>query len=585
MSGDKIQVALLGSNPGLLKKVSDKINADRPVQLVWFADLRSFLQFVIKNRPQLLGISASFPHKSTAKFPKLLKAVLGSPVLFFGEDQDMRTRKNLSSVEADYKITGTINAHNLWMKIQNFKKMFDKQSSSDVEAATKSEERQYMEDIPQPQKENDETLSQIMSALGNNKDDKGAGWNLIHFDGDKKAKKGSSSLDYGRKKTNKKEGGVHAPDFAKQKKKGTEYGYDNDSGPKSGGAFDSDPNSQEAPKQGGVYDGASSAKDPKQGGVFENADPSNDSAIPELAALAEMAKKGPSEDSLAEIAEKLGYSLLNNEDSEEDGKKNKRVDSEAVDSEAKKKPEAFDQEDSETNQQEESDEASPERDILIASCGTGFERSFNAKPIQDQETFDTQKLTVYIIEAENFRGYLVVANSEDFRDKTAFNDFRSSVMSTLQSRGLKFEFSKAYSIDLNLEDYPELVKEFTKHFINYKTSDGKLLNACLVEREAPRPLVGESDRPNMKDLDIKTIPPMTPVNFDAFIYLPRNKRYLKYLKKGGSLSLKQVKRHSAEAESTNFYLPKEQIDLFVAFFIKNTLAWEFALQNERKKAS
>ena len=97
----------------------------------------------------------------------------------------------------------------------------------------------------------------------------------------------------------------------------------------------------------------------------------------------------------------------------------------------------------------------------------------------------------------------------------------------------------------------------------------------FLKREVISPQYQDSDKDGMLAVDMKTIPPQTPVNFDAFIYMPINKKFVRYLKEGRSLSLKQVKRHIEGDEPCILYLPKSDKGKLIQFFIQNTISWEF----------
>ena len=156
----------------------------------------------------------------------------------------------------------------------------------------------------------------------------------------------------------------------------------------------------------------------------------------------------------------------------------------------------------------------------------------------------------------------------------------------IKSKGQAIEISSPYRIKIPRADYIEVVKESCEFSIYKEEEMGKQLVLSYLKREVTQPQYEDSDKEGMITVDMKTIPPQTPVNFDAFIYLPRNKRLVRYLKDGRCLSLKQVKRHIEEEVPCKLYIPKKDKPKLIQFFIENTIGWEFISHTtEDKKVS
>ena len=119
----KYKVILLAFDGALLKNVVERVNSQRPVEVYYYTELKDFLDACIEQQPDLVGVSVSYPHARVAKFPRIFKMALNLPILTFGENQEVKTRKALSASTGDLKIQGVITAHNLWMKIVNFQKI------------------------------------------------------------------------------------------------------------------------------------------------------------------------------------------------------------------------------------------------------------------------------------------------------------------------------------------------------------------------------------------------------------------------------------------------------------------------------
>ncbi|MCJ8276163.1 MAG: hypothetical protein MJK18_04925, partial [Bdellovibrionales bacterium] len=129
MAAKKIRANILGKDINLLKNVSKRVAQNRPADVQYFTEVKDFLMNSVNDKPDIVAISVNYPHKSASKLPRVIKMALNTPVIVFGEDQDSKTRKDLSTAKADYKIPGVLTAHNFWMKLVNFKKQQEKQDA------------------------------------------------------------------------------------------------------------------------------------------------------------------------------------------------------------------------------------------------------------------------------------------------------------------------------------------------------------------------------------------------------------------------------------------------------------------------
>ena len=199
---EKTKVALIGMNSELLSTLAEKINSSRPVELVYFTDLKDFLENSIDNKPDIIGVSVNFPHKSITRFPKLFRMALNTKVLTFGENQDNKSRKLLNSIQSDYKIQGKLNAHNLWMKILNILKDKEKErdrleNNQDLDESKKKSNMVFLKDSlnsNNKEKNKNSLLNSLYKALDENDPEKSeSDLNLI---------KSSSATKYKKKNLN-----------------------------------------------------------------------------------------------------------------------------------------------------------------------------------------------------------------------------------------------------------------------------------------------------------------------------------------------------------------------------------------------
>ncbi len=705
---DIVKVHILGFDEKLLKNVSERVNESRPAKVTYFTDLKDFLEKSIEDKPDLVGLSVGFPHKSVAQFPKIFRMALNVPVLAFGENQDLRTRKALSGTKSDLKISGVITAHNLWMKIINLRKIQEDEikklnQSKDEKEKQKLKDSVFLKGGAEDKYKNSKSnvLNDLYKALDNPEAaSKELNMNVVKSgDATKYKKTGVNHINTSDTRglgddseSSSNEGGDSRKDSdqTNQPRDGSNIAYPGGADSKSanlkgkgnslGGlsSAEADDNNSSMNHVGGKFDASAdslknkndsydqalnshsnqsngdsnSALGSKKSKSTNSGSPTSDEGNNSMGKEGLSAKKRTKPQSQSD--EKLKNrgdgdnakkrrdqkSAASNNETSKDSKKSKdpnepnqadkmskkdsnRNGTDADSNEAKKpkeksstkpkdptSPESTDKPNKAKKDQEEGDfgaikvadaeqvkkeadqkakaQESQENDkkvnILKTCCKKALEGSLNAYEAEEARAYDVEKIKVFTIDMGTYKGCLLISNS--FKQEFVpdeITDFRTVLIQSLQGENLFADVSLQYSMDISVENYLEVVEQFSDFNITHEDSSGKLLNVAFVEREVIVPTLSDSDKKDMYLVDIKVIPPETPVNFDAFIYLPRNKRFVRYLKTGCSLSLKQAKRHTEEDGPSQLYLPRNQKIKFIEFFIRNTLNWEFALHSHKEK--
>ena len=229
------------------------------------------------------------------------------------------------------------------------------------------------------------------------------------------------------------------------------------------------------------------------------------------------------------------------------------------------------------------------KNSLVWACEQALKIDYSAHSILEAREYSVESLAAFTLEMGSTRGYLVFSTShkEDL-DRAKLEAFKKRVTEGLEVQRQPGILTGPFHLDIEVRAYDQVIVKFSEFNLSYETPSGNHINVAFVSRQFTEPVFYESDREDMFLVDMKSIPPQTTVNFEAFIYLPKNKRFVRYLKKGGHLTLKQVKRHSSQevnGKKGHIYLPKEQKDEFISFYIKNTLSWEFHVNSLEETSS
>ncbi len=590
MEENNLKVILLGFDGTLLKNVTDRVNEQRPVEVSFCTDLKEFLAICVEQQPDLVGVSVSYPHQRAAKFPKIFKMALNTPVLTFGENQDFKTRKALSTSVADLKIQGVITAHNLWMKIVNFQRMKEeeleklKNGKPDKDGALGTDSV-FLKDRGNREEENkNSVLNKLFSALdGTNQPTEASSSVGQSDDADKANNKGSTESD-GTKSQNDFQKDKNSTDnlsvsdsgrnghlSSKSKK---EAGYSHVTGERSEKKSETSSSFDKVNQQSAKLNGLLNDKNGEGSSIkatAENFQSEDSRQLPQNSSSPPIRKQKETSRGILDSS-----SSKKNKPKPQGGKafgKVQLADAKEIDEESKRR-----------NKEKSKREQARQKNVLETASEFGLEKVFKAPRAKEIKRFNSHKIAVFTVDLGKIKGYLMLTTIQDTSLESELIEFKKVLIQSLREQNTVGEISDPYLIDFEVKNYIASVAEFTEFNVNHQNQNGIYFNVAFVQRELLLPTLSESDKSDMFFVDIKVIPPQTPVTFDAFIYLPRNKRFVRYLKEGRTLSLKQAKRHSEEDGQSQLYLPKDQKSQFELFFIKNTLSWEFALHNKNEVA-
>ncbi len=572
MDQAKLKVILIGFNQNLLKSIADRVNSQRPVEVQYCTDLKDFLAICLDQQPDLIGVSVSYPHQQITRFPKIFKMALNIPVLTFGEAQDAKTRKALSSTTGDLQIQGVITAHNLWMKIVNFQKMQEEEIEKAQNGVTESGESKpnsiFLKNGKNKSAGNKNSiLSSLFSALNEDGSAEKSESNFKHFSSDDGNKPTTTYHDTSSESAELKTSNMnHVVGTTSSKEKKTSSlnsieGRDTSNNGRDNKSDDKSINT-------GKRDAAVVNKKASILDSLLNTDPSLGSSKENLTRPESKNAKNKQGDVLDQFPKES--ESRNNQNQREFGKV-QLSDEKEIKEEAVKK-----------TKEKSLREQVKKKSVLELCCELSLEKTFKAPKSEEIKRFNLEDIAVFTVDLGSIKGYLLLASVPGKAVDDEVRSFKKYLIEALKENGAFGDVSEPYRLDLSVENYIPSVAEFSEFNVNHQASNGEMFNVAFVQREVVLPTLSESDKPDMFFIDIKIIPPQTPVNFEAFIYLPRNNRFVRYLKENGSLSLKQAKRHMEEDGQKKLYLPKNQKRQFEKFYIRNTLNWEFELHKKSK---
>ena len=623
-----LKIFILGQDVEYLEKVCQKVASNHSVEAQIFSNLKEFLTAAMQGKPDAFVISMSYPHPKTTRFPKFFKMAMSTPVIAFTEDTSGEFVKAVNNSQSDFKITSRLSPTNLWAKLMNLKLKKEQEAqaamglkpgkNSDTHMVSSSKNFSMQKSGPSgmQMREENMNLNAIMKQLENME---------MGEIGTMDAKKNSQSVH------------IQSSDATKFKKRNMAEELAKMEGQNSAGdlgmTMESKGQMQHIHSSEGLNDKESNmnhVKSVAKENVLQYANgkiqereveistpefddepnPSFSQVAPEDSAAVQGSVGADGED-LVMVGSGSGNGIEFGED-EDSGKKGAHItgeneldrrllgSNEEGDSEGGHRqvsPEGDDDgveadidiTSSAMDYKNEADEMERERQrhILEQCCEEALKEVFQAHPLEEEREFDVDHVVAIPVNQEYLRGYILFSNSFNHKeDPSIVNELIDKLSMKLEEKGVSGDLQQFVDFEVPTIEYQGWAADRCDFNVTHEQETGKQLCLSFITRERVLPRFTDSEDKKMMLVDIQHIPPGTLVNFDAFIHLPRNNKYVRLLKKGRSLGLNQVKRLISEDPNKKLFIPRSEKPKFIHFFILNTVGWEFiSYLKEKKKAS
>ncbi|OQW48474.1 MAG: hypothetical protein A4S09_04655 [Proteobacteria bacterium SG_bin7] len=195
----------------------------------------------------------------------------------------------------------------------------------------------------------------------------------------------------------------------------------------------------------------------------------------------------------------------------------------------------------------------------------------DARNSVDTPVAKTKKLTVLPIADGMFTGMLVfVMGDEDSVDPMLINNMREKLGSL--NTFIKFDgiMTKSLSIEIDEVDF-NIWTSHKARFVSRAEHRGKEVMMAFFEMDKKLVEIAPSIDPKMAKINVESITPNVAIDFDAYLYLQSNQKFLKYLHSGTRVSPTQL-QNLKEREIDSFHIDKEDQSTYHAYVAKNYLS-------------
>jgi hypothetical protein len=548
---EKIKVHILGYNEEFITAVCSRINKLRPVDICCYFDIKEFLSQSIESRPDMVAVSMSVRHPTINQLPQIFTNALKCPVILFIEVDDMRSRSLLSACNSDFKINGLLTAHNLWMKIRHCQ---ESQSQSKNEL---------------------DKIQDVADSTASEKDD-----DLIILRGSKfepVEDLTKSKLSYLLKANQRDGSDSHSDQFSEttEEKKTSEQAK-NDGFIADIGQDKLDQNQRE------VLKGSTEISNPDS---ITDTDKVSESNLEQSNTLSPIDTNFLDKEKHQEASDALTIKSIDHSNIQE---KSQNEDENKV---AEGEPKIKEKKTGIGKTKRNKSKKAIEEEKIILECSQSSAKQL-LKELQDNQNLEALDSGVGMIAVKmnHSAGCLLIrARADNKLPEEWFDKFRNQLLRQLKASGYESQISPYYSkLDNKYREIVETKDKFSNE------EDGEDPNFLFTVHDYEEPELPLSMESGLLELDPQLIKPGKILYFDVYIYLPKNKKNVRYVREGGFMSEEQARRLEQSANGKKVYVaPDDELKLrrfLLEISVESDLEeksaeTDEAVSNNNKKAS
>lgn len=205
--------------------------------------------------------------------------------------------------------------------------------------------------------------------------------------------------------------------------------------------------------------------------------------------------------------------------------------------------------------------------------------------VVEESLEDNSHLACIIVESVRFSGYLVAALGKDKRIDNQFVDLvRSKLAKFLKDSGEPIEDESNMQLKVKRVDFEGWALEYAQ-FLRKSVHKGDEVAMAFFPFADVKTKVGESAQANMVSIKTDDVQTEVPLEFNMYIYLPSNKKYVLYTPQGG-IFLSEQKARLTRQGVTQMHIQKDDVQNLSKFRAQNhlnSLITDFEKKDEKKK--
>lgn len=220
---------------------------------------------------------------------------------------------------------------------------------------------------------------------------------------------------------------------------------------------------------------------------------------------------------------------------------------------------------------------------ILAKCvKAAVENIAQSDKSEIQEIQNLSRVTLTVIKSAAFKGYLVGGNATDVADRNLMKKVLDHLNEKMNSAGHPLEAVTGI-LELQFDPLPFMLWAESKaeFFVKSNYGDEQVVFAYIPTEELPQVIQTETD--HLLAVKLENVIHDSQILFDAYIHMPKNNKFLLYLKKGATFTANTISKLSKFAVN-QIYIKKSEENLYYTYCAKHKFL-QSAAEVLNKKAS
>lgn len=183
---------------------------------------------------------------------------------------------------------------------------------------------------------------------------------------------------------------------------------------------------------------------------------------------------------------------------------------------------------------------------------------------------DNTSAACIVVESEKFSGYLVAVMGKNRQIDQAFiNSVKTKLFKFLKDNGEVVSDSESMDIKIKQVDFEPWALDYAE-FLRKSVHEGNEVAMAFFPRRPIKAILEDSEHKDMAKISLNELQGDRQVEFDLYVYLPNNNKYVLYTPKGGVFYNKQMDRLKKQGV-THMHVQKEAAALISKYKAQNYL--------------
>ncbi len=183
---------------------------------------------------------------------------------------------------------------------------------------------------------------------------------------------------------------------------------------------------------------------------------------------------------------------------------------------------------------------------------------------------ETTSAACIVVESLRFSGYLVAVMGKNCKiDKTFIESIKTKLFKFLKENGEELSESDAMDVKIKQVDFEPWALEYAD-FLRKSVHQGNEVAMAFFPRRPIKMILEESPSMDMAKILLSELQGDRQVEFDLYIYLPNNNKYVLYTPKGGVFYDKQMDRLKKQGV-THLHVQKDSVPAITKYQAQNYL--------------